>query len=210
MQAINILGCEDNDSQCWLKNNAVYECAIYYLIMVPIIFAIGWFLWRPKVWLVKPCMQPIQEGTGSPWKIGLFGCLGSPSIFVHAWCCSASRLVDTWITSGVIPRDAHLKWFCIVLCCPNCTCCCVAPWMRSQVKGNLGGPGNIEPLEVIMGWFCFPCTICQEAQEVDQHAGAETSMCCELVDPASKQAIGDAVKVYPDKQGNYGALDQRV
>jgi Cys-rich protein (TIGR01571 family) len=152
------------------------------LTLVRLVTIIVWCLatllfasqYKAKVVDAIPVLQA-KANTGKDFKYGVFECFSNGSICLHTWCCAAVRVAHTTHVAGVCDF-----WpACLLWCCCEQLYCCIGVYFRMQIRQKLGmAPDTFK--DIVCFIFCHPCSLGQDALEVDAESGATTSCCCSV------------------------------
>jgi len=142
---------------------------------------------------------------GDDFATPLLSCASETNSCVHGFVCPVLRLVDSYVTSGVVQRGVasmlSIVLFFLCMTCPPALLLYM-PIMRNRVRRQIGGYDSCGLTDCIIANYCFSCHVCQMAQDVDAAVGVLTAAGCELVH-LEERAVG--IPVFVEDAGAIGA-----
>lgn len=143
---------------------------------------------------------------GEDFNDSPFDCFRDTATCLHGCCCVGVRAADNLATAGVMDF-----W---PACC-LCTCCVapsmglLVPWIFisaivAHFRGKLRQKYEGKPCDLVdccWVFWCWPCTVCQEARHVDLNAEVRIECCCKVVD-LQGQVVGPPLQVRQAAEGS--------
>lgn len=152
---------------------------------------------------------------GSEFRYAIYECLGDPHLCLHGFCCSATRLADTYASAGIwnfwanflavtliYGMDAWMRWKADLkgastepqpLLIGSVVYAVFFAWRRGALRRGLGGDG-CGPMDCVWLWCCPHLAAIQEARHLDDVLGVKTSCCCDTstggADEISQPLVG--------------------
>lgn len=176
-----------------------YPIIVIIVLIYPLYYLIGYCWWQ-KIYKDKLTLsayapskpQPLQKTPDHRFNESLCGCFGNWRTCMVLCCCGPFKIVETALTVGVIQKDKLISNLLFLFCCPCFYSCCVHPWRRAGIRAALGGNDG-HPVctwaDLALTLMCGFCVYNQEAREVDRAVDAESSVCGNLFQYGTNEAM---------------------
>lgn len=159
-----------------------------------------YFVVDRKPRLTAPPLHDHFRSQGSSFRSAIYECLGDPHVCLHGFCCSATRVADTYSSASIwsfwanffvvtliYGVDAWTRWRADFgdkngpqpLLIGSVVYAAFFAWRRGALRSSLGGDG-CGPMDCVWLWCCPHLAAVQEARHLDDALGVHTSCCCEL------------------------------
>lgn len=159
-----------------------------------------YFVFDRKPRLTTAPVHDQWRSQGSEFRVAIYECLGDPHVCLHGFCCSATRVADTYASAGIwsfwgnflaatliYGMDAWMRWKADLkdksepqpLLIGSIVYAIFFSWRRGALRSSLGGDG-CGPMDCLWLWCCPHLAAVQEARHLDDALGVHTSCCCEM------------------------------